>query len=66
MSTNAGDLPILNFKEFDADGGADSVPDRVFCALNCDCVLNVQDSGIQVLDWFSTNKLMNKSKKSFG
>ena len=45
----ACDLFTLNFKECDADGVADSVPHRVFCALNYDCVLNVQDSGIQLL-----------------
>ena len=50
MSTKAGDLPNLNFKECDVDGAADSVPHRVFCALNYDCVFNVQDSGIQLLD----------------
>ena len=49
LSTKAGDLPTLNFKDCDADGAAGSVPHRVFCALNCDCVLNVQDSGIQLL-----------------
>ena len=50
LSTKAGDLPTINFKECDALGGANSVPDRVFCALNYDCVLNIQGSGIQLLD----------------
>ena len=45
-----GDLLTVNFKECDSSGNADSVPSRVFCALNYDCVMNIQDSGIQLLD----------------
>ena len=50
LYTKAGDLPTINFRDCDALGSADSVPSRVFCALNYDCVLNIQDSGIQLLD----------------
>ena len=50
MSTKTGDLLTINFRDCDAPGAADSVPSRVFCALNYDCVLNIQDSGIQLLD----------------
>ena len=50
LSTKSGDLLTVNFKDCDALGAADSVPSRVFCALNYDCVLNIQDSGIQMLD----------------
>ena len=50
MSTKSGDLLTDNFKECDASGNSDSVPSRVFCALNYDCVMNIQDSGIQLLD----------------
>ena len=50
MSTKAGDLLTINFRDCDALGAADSVPSRVFCALNYDCALNIQDSGIQLLD----------------
>ena len=53
MSTNAGDLLTINFRDCDATGNADRVPSRVFCALNYDCVLNIQDSGIQLLDYFN-------------
>ena len=35
-SMRNGDLLTLNFKDCDADGAADSVPTRVFCALNYD------------------------------
>ena len=49
MSTKAGDLLTINFRDCDATGSADSVPSRVFCAL-ITIVLNIQDSGIQLLD----------------
>ena len=61
LSTKAGDLPTINFKGCDALGAAGSVPDRVFCALNYDCVFNIQDSGNQLLDSFNT-KLMNSKQ----
>ena len=48
-STTSGALLTLNFKGCDALNNASSVPDRVFCALNYDCVLNTQGSGIQLL-----------------
>ena len=50
MSAKAGDLLTINFRDCDALGAADSIPSIVFCALNYDCVLNIQDSGIQMLD----------------
>ena len=45
VSNKAGDLLTLNFKDCDADGVADSIPNRVFCALNYDRVLNTADGG---------------------
>ena len=50
LSAKAGDLLTIDFKDCDALGGADGVPNRVFCALNYDCVLNIQDSGTQLLN----------------
>ena len=50
LNTEANDVLTINFNECDALGNAGSVPSRVFCALNYDCVLNLQDSGIQLLD----------------
>ena len=50
MSTKASDLLTISFRDCDALGAAGSVPGRVFCALNYDCVLNIQDSGVQLLD----------------
>ena len=49
LSTKAGDLLTLNFKDCDADGVADSVSTRVFCALNYDFVLNIADGGVALL-----------------
>ena len=37
LRTKAGGLLVLNFKDCDGEGAADSVPTRVFCALNYDC-----------------------------
>ena len=66
LSTKAGDLLTINFKGCDALGGADSVPNRVFCALYFDCVLNIQSEGIQMLDKFNTNPIITQwnSKKT--
>ena len=49
LSTKAGDLPTLNFKDCDAYSQAGSVPARVLC-IDYDGVLNISDSGIQLLD----------------
>ena len=49
MSTKAGDLMTLNFRDCEVAGIGGSIPQRVLCALNYDCVLNIQDSGVQVL-----------------
>ena len=50
LSTKAGDLLTVNFRECDASGSADSIPSRVFCALNYDCVMSINDSGIVLMD----------------
>ena len=51
MNIKSGDQLTLNFKDCDAVGfPASSVPTRVFCALHYDCVLNIGDAGIQLLD----------------
>ena len=51
LSTKAGDQLTLNFKDCDAVGyPVSSVPTRMYCALNYDCVLNISDAGIQLLD----------------
>ena len=50
LSTEASDLLTINFRDCDGQGAADSVPSSEFCALNYDCVLNIQGSGIQLLD----------------
>ena len=50
MSTKAGDLLTINFRDCEASGYVGSIPSRVFCALNYDCVLNIKDSGTELLD----------------
>ena len=50
INTRAGDLLTVNFRNCEASGIANSVPHRVYCALHYDCVLNIQDQGVQVLD----------------
>ena len=50
LSTELGDLLTLNFKDCDANGVGETVPTRVFCTLNYDCVLNVADGGVILLD----------------
>ena len=49
ISTKAGDLMTLNFRDCDIDGFV-SIPSRVFCALNYDVVLNIKDSGVELMD----------------
>ena len=50
LSTKSGDQVTLNLKHCDAEGWTDSVPSRMYCARHYDCVLNIQDSGVRVLD----------------
>ena len=50
MSTKSGDQITLNFKDCDAVGYVGSVPTRMYCALHYDCVLNIQDFGVQIMD----------------
>ena len=49
LSTKAGDLLTLNFRDCEVPGYV-SIPSRVFCALHYDCVLNIKDSGVELLD----------------
>ena len=50
MSTKSGDQITLNFKDCDAVGYVSSAPTRMYCALHYDCVLNIQGSGVQIMD----------------
>ena len=50
ISTKGCDLFILNFRDCDLDATPNSFPQRVFCALNYDAVLNITDSGVELLD----------------
>ena len=56
LYVKAGDMPTVNFRgcnAFTADGsaiGIYSTPTRVFCALPYDAVLNIRDSGVELLE----------------
>lgn len=48
LNTKAGDLITLNFR--DCDFGGSNVPDKVFCVIHYDSVLQINDSGVNVLE----------------
>ena len=50
MNTKAGDLLTLHFRDCSLDGTAKTTPTRVYCALHYDAVLNIRDSGIELLE----------------
>ena len=56
LNTKAGDMLTVNFRGRDvltADGSAIetySIPTRVFCALHYGAVLNIRDSGVELLE----------------
>ena len=56
LNTKAGDMLSVNFRGCNAltpDGSgilATSIPSRVFCALHYDAVLNIRDSGVELLE----------------
>ena len=52
MSTKAGDLISVNFKncQESAVNSATSIPSRMYAVLHYDAVLNIRDSGVELLD----------------
>ena len=55
QSTKSGEMLIVNFRNCHAYalGGSISsysIPTRVFCALHDDAVLNIRDSGVELLE----------------
>ena len=52
MNTKAGDLITVNFKgcQHSFVNNASSIPSRMYAALHYDAVLNIRDSGVEVLD----------------
>ena len=56
LSTKASDMLTVNFRGCNVltpDGSAIhtySIPTRVFCALHYDVVLNIRDSGVELLE----------------
>ena len=49
LSTKNNDLIVLNFKDCELVGVPGSIPQRVFCALHYDAILNIKDSGVELL-----------------
>ena len=50
LSTKAEDLMTVNFRNCDNEESAQSVHSRVYIALNYDAVLNIRDSGVELMD----------------
>ena len=50
MNTKAGDLLSINFRDCADRGVAASIPHRVYCVLHYDAVINIRDSGVELLD----------------
>ena len=56
LNTKAGDMLTINFRNcfnYAPDGttiNTYSIPTRVFCALHYDAVLNIKDSGVELLE----------------
>ena len=52
MNTKAGDLVTINFRDcqHSSVNAAISIPNRVYCVLHYDAVLNIRDSGVGLLD----------------
>ena len=56
LNTKAGDMLTDNFRgcyTYAPDGttiSTYSIPTRVFCALHYDAVLNIRDSGVELLE----------------
>ena len=50
FNTKAGDLLTINFRGCITDNIAYSIPTRVYCVLHYDAVLNIKDSGVELLD----------------
>ena len=50
MSTKNGDLLTVNFRNCMYDDQEGSQPQRMYCALNYDAILNIRDQGVELLD----------------
>jgi hypothetical protein len=50
LNTKAGDLLTINFRDCANNGLATTIPEKMFCALHYDCILNIRDNGVEVLE----------------
>eukprot|EP00972_Heterocapsa_arctica_P055254 8152908-Heterocapsa_arctica.AAC.1 len=50
LNTKSGDLLTVNCRDCDYDGQATTVPSKVFIALHYDAIINIRDSGVEMLE----------------
>ena len=50
ISTKNGDLLTVNFRNAKQNGYDNTEPQRMYCALNYDAILNIKDQGVELLD----------------
>ena len=57
MNTKAGDLITVNFRDchHSSANRATSIPSRMYAVRHYDAVLNIRDSGIELLGWLITS-----------
>ena len=66
MNTKAGDLLTIEFRNCihsASDPDINSVPGRVYCAFHYNAVLNIRDSGVELLYYFSIGKDEHRKSK---
>jgi hypothetical protein len=50
LNTKAGDLLTINFRDCNYNNVATTVPQKIFCALHYDAILNIRDNGVEVME----------------
>ncbi len=50
LNTKAGDLLTINFRDYNYNNVATTVPQNIFCALHYDAILNIRDNGVEVME----------------
>eukprot|EP00972_Heterocapsa_arctica_P111117 16359674-Heterocapsa_arctica.AAC.1 len=50
LNTKNGELLTINFRDCDYDDNAYSIPSKILVALKYDAILNIRDSGVEILE----------------
>eukprot|EP00972_Heterocapsa_arctica_P087048 12830989-Heterocapsa_arctica.AAC.1 len=50
ISTKSGSQLTVNFRDCEYDHLAGSIPSKVYVCLHYDCIINIRDNGIEILD----------------